>query len=74
MAVVCFATDVVRWFQLLCLTGPLAAAEPKALRWARWNTPARVVRRARRHIVRIIDGWPSTKSILQAYDHIDAIA
>ncbi|MGH9213469.1 MAG: transposase [Acidimicrobiales bacterium] len=29
LAVVCFADALVRWFQLLCLTGHLAAAEPK---------------------------------------------
>ena len=29
MALVCFAADLVRWFQLLCLTGALATAEPK---------------------------------------------
>ncbi|MFN2503372.1 MAG: transposase, partial [Acidimicrobiales bacterium] len=47
MAVVCFAADLVRWFQLLCLSGALARAEPKALRWNLWHTPARIVRRAR---------------------------
>lgn len=73
MAVVCFAADLVRWFQLLCLAGSLAVAEPKALRWALWHTPARVVRRARRHIVRIIAGWPDTEQLLDAYTHIAAI-
>ena len=48
LAVVCFADDLVRWFQLLCLTGPLAIAEPKTLRWQLWHTPARLVHRARR--------------------------
>ena len=47
MALVCFAADLVRWFQLLCLRGPLAIAEPKTLRWQLWHTPARVVRHAR---------------------------
>ena len=28
-AIACFADALVRWFQLLCLTAPLAAAEPK---------------------------------------------
>ncbi len=32
LAVVCFADGLVRWFQRLCLTGPLAIAEPKTLR------------------------------------------
>lgn len=29
LAVVCFADALVRWFQLLCLTGALAVAEPR---------------------------------------------
>lgn len=40
MAVVCFAAALVRCFQQLCLTGPLAVAEPKTLRWGLWHTPA----------------------------------
>jgi len=67
LAVVCFADALVRWFQLLCLTGPLAVAEPKTLRWSLWHTPARIVRHARRHIVRILDAWPTADELLAAY-------
>jgi hypothetical protein len=73
LATVCFADALVRWFQLLCLTGHLAVAEPKTLRWALWHTAARIVRRARRHIVRILDGWPSADDLLAAYRRIDLI-
>jgi hypothetical protein len=73
LATVCFAADLVRWFQLLCLTGSLAAAEPKTLRWAIWHTPARIVRHARQNIIRILDGWPSTEEILGAYRRIALI-
>jgi len=73
LAVVCFADALVRWFQQLCLTGPLAAAEPKTLRWGLWHTPARIVRRSRRQIVRILDGWPSTPALLDAYQRIAAL-
>jgi len=45
LAFVCFADGLVRWFQQLCLTGALALAEPKTLRWGLWHTPARIVRR-----------------------------
>ena len=48
LAVVRYGADLVRWFQLLCLRGPLALAEPKTLRWQLWHTPARIVRRSRR--------------------------
>ena len=70
LAVVCFADGLVRWFQQLCLTGALALAEPKTLRWALWHTPARTVHRARRRIVRILDGWPSTIALLDAHRRI----
>ena len=73
LAVVCFADALVRWFQLLCLTGALAVAEPKTLRWSLWHTPARIVRHARRHIVRILDGWPTADELLAAYQRVALI-
>ena len=73
LAVVCFADTLVRWFQQLCLTGPLAAAEPKTLRWTLWHTPARIVHRARRRIVRILDTWPTAPTLLDAYQRIAAL-
>jgi hypothetical protein len=73
MALVCFAADLVRWFQLLCLRGPLTKAEPKTLRWQLWHTPARVVRHARRSIVRILDDWPNADALLAAYRRLNAI-
>ena len=70
---VCFADALVRWFQLLCLPGRYTAAEPKTMRWAIWHTPARIVRHARQHVVRILDGWPTTGEILAAYRHIELL-
>ena len=32
LQLVCCSADLVRWFQLLCVTGPLARAQPKRLR------------------------------------------
>ena len=55
LAVVCWGADLVRWCQLLCVTGPLARALPKRLRWQLWHTPARIVRKARGDIIRILD-------------------
>lgn len=45
----------------------------KALRWALWHTPARIVHRSRRHIIRILDDWPTTPAILGAYQRIALI-
>ena len=73
MQTVCLAADLVRWFQHLCCTGHLATAEPKRLRWTLWHTPARIVRRAGRDVMRIIDGWPTTTDLIDAHRRITAI-
>ena len=70
---VCWAADLVGWFQLLCLVGPLARARPKRLRWQLWHAPARIIRTARRDIVRILDGWPTAGDLLGAYRNIAAL-
>jgi hypothetical protein len=73
LQVVCWGADLVRWFQLLCLAGPLSRARPKRLRWTLWHTPARIISSGRRNIVRILDGWPTTRDILGAYQAIAAL-
>jgi Transposase DDE domain group 1 len=73
LAVVAFAADLVRWFQLVCLDGPLAIAEPKTLRWQLWHAPGRVVRRARQQIVRILDDWPTADALLNAYTRVNLL-
>jgi hypothetical protein len=74
LALVCFSDAVVRWFQLLCCTGRWALASPKALRWAVWHSPARVVRRAGRWVVRLLDGWPTADVLVEAYRRIAQLA
>lgn len=74
LQVVLFGADLVRWFQLLCLEGPLAVAEPKALRWRLWHAPARVVRSGRDVIVRILDGWPDASGIIGAHRRMARIS
>ena len=73
MQLVCLAADLVRWFQHLCCHGELATAEPKRLRWSLWHTPARIVRRAGRDVMRIIDGSPTTSDLLDAHRRITAL-
>ena len=48
VALVCWAHNLVRWFQQLCCPHTLAAAAPKRLRWTLRHTPARLVRSGRR--------------------------
>ena len=67
---VAMAADLVRWFQLLCLDGNWRDARPKALRWELFHAPGRLVHRARNTIVRILDGWPTAKVLLAAYQRI----
>ena len=49
----------MRWFQLLCLTGPWKEAQPKALRWEIFHAPGRLVYRSQPRIVCLLEGWPS---------------
>ncbi len=73
MASVMMAADLVRWFQLLCLDAGWAKARPKALRWGLFHAPGRLVRSGRRHVVRILSGWPSADALLGAYRRLDLI-
>lgn len=73
MMTVALAADLVRWFQLLCCDGTWSDARPKALRWGIFHAPGRLVHRARQSVVRIIDGWPTTQVLLDAYQRIELI-
>jgi len=73
MTMVMMAADLVRWFQLLCLSGPWRDARPKALRWSIFHAPARLVHRARRTIVRIAEGWPTAEVLRSAYRRLELI-
>jgi len=68
---VALAADLVRWFQLLCFDGSWRDARPKALRWGIFHAPGRLIHRARQRVVRIIDGWPTTQVLLDAYQRIE---
>lgn len=71
--VVRLASDLVRWFQLLCCSGRWTSARPKTMRWGFFHAPARLVRRGRQRIVRVIDGWPATEAITAAYQRLNLI-
>jgi hypothetical protein len=70
---VAIAADLVAWLRLLALSGPLAAAEPKALRYRLLHVPARLVRTARRRHLRIPSGWPWATELLNAFARIQAL-
>jgi hypothetical protein len=73
MMTVTMAADLVRWFQLLCFDGSWRNARPKTMRWGIFHAPGRLVRKARRRVVRIIDGWPGTTALLDAYRRIELL-
>jgi Transposase DDE domain group 1 len=52
------ACDLLAWLRLLCLTGDLAKAEPKTLRYRLLHTAARLVRGQRHLKIRIPRTWP----------------
>lgn len=68
-----FADTVVRWFQTTCLTGRLAAARPKTLRWGLWHTPGRITRHGRQTTLRLADNTAATTTIITAHQHINLL-
>ncbi len=51
------ACDLLCWLRLLCLSGPLARAEPKTLRYRIGHTAARLVRGQRKRKIKIPETW-----------------
>ena len=58
LEVVLGACDLIAWTQRLCLTGDLAKAEPRRLRYTLFHTPGRLARHARRTVLRLAANWP----------------
>jgi hypothetical protein len=73
LMLVAMSADLVRWFQLLCFDGTWRDARPKALRWGIFHAPGRLIHRARQRVVRIVDAWPTTPALLDAYERIELI-
>jgi hypothetical protein len=67
------ASDLVCWAQTLLLDGELAVAEPKALRYRLLHVAARVVRHARRIIVRLQASWPWATELAAAFTRLRAL-
>jgi hypothetical protein len=67
------AQDLTGWAQTLLLDGELRLAEPKALRYRLWHVAARVVRHARRLIVRLQRTWPWATALAAAFTRLRAL-
>ena len=62
------AHDLLVWCQHLCLTGDLARAEPKRLRYTLLHTAGIVARTGRRTRLRLAIGWPWARQLVDAFD------
>jgi len=62
------AHDLLVRCQRLLLTGDLARAEPKRLRYTLLHTAAIVARTGRRSRLRLAAGWPWAKQLVDAFD------
>jgi Transposase DDE domain group 1 len=68
------AATLVCWAQALLLDDPhLKVAEPKTLRYRLWHVPGRIVRHARRQILRLPRAWPWTPELVAAFGRVRAL-
>jgi hypothetical protein len=65
--------DLLAWTRTLLLDGEHAAAEPKKLRYRLLHVAARLVRTARRTILRIAQTWPWARELAAAYARLAAL-
>jgi hypothetical protein len=67
------AIDLLCWMRLLPLDGPLAKAEPAALRYRLLHAAARLVKRSRHLILRVPQTWPWAQDFAAAVNRVRAI-
>ena len=67
------AQDLTCWAQALLLDGELAVVEPKTLRYRLWHVAARIVRHARRFILRLQRSWPWAIELARAFARLRAL-
>jgi hypothetical protein len=68
------AHDLLAWTRLLVLTGDLAHAEPKRLRYCLLHTAGQLVTTGRRSICRLSKSWPWTDDLVHAFTRVRTIA
>jgi Transposase DDE domain group 1 len=73
LTLVLAAQTLVCWAQALLLDGDLKVAEPKTLRFRLWHAAARLVRHARRHLLRFDHDWPWGPALLAAFTRLRAL-
>lgn len=73
LELVLMACDLTCWAQTLLLSGELRVAEPKTLRYRLWHVAARIIRHARRVIVRLQRTWPWATALAAAFTRLRAL-
>lgn len=73
VAAVAIACDLLCWTRLLLLDGALAVAEPQTLRYRLLHTGARIIKSARKQILRIPQTWPWATELDTAFRRVLAI-
>lgn len=68
------AIDLLCWLRLLCLTGTLAHAEPKTLRYRLLHTAVRLVRGQRKRKIKIPETWPWAETLAACFTFALALA
>jgi hypothetical protein len=68
------AHDLLAWTRRICLTGDLARAEPKTLRYRLLHTAGIIARSARRTRLRIAANWRWARDLLHAFQRVALIA
>jgi hypothetical protein len=73
LQLVTLAVSLPAWLRLIALTGELAKAEPKMLRFRLFAAPARLVTHAGKKILKIPPGWAWATDLAAAWNRIDAL-
>lgn len=73
LTVVMLAVDLLAHTQLLVLTGELAKAEPKKMRYRLLHVAARLTRGGRRLRLRIQASWPWARDLAAAFSRLTAL-
>jgi hypothetical protein len=74
LEIVMLAHDLLVWTQALALTGELAKAEPKRLRYRLFHVAARLAFHGRRAKLHLQDSWPWATELVEAFKKLNTLA
>jgi len=73
LVIVLMACDLIAWTQQLTLTGALARAEPKRLRYCLLHTAGRIASSGRRTRLRLQANWPWSGDLAAAFAKLETL-